>query len=148
MFITDVLCVPVRSGFFADDQAAIRAGAAHDGFAYVGDPVTPGFRSIRQAGEAVSVMLLLNDGQVAYGDCAAVQYSGVGGRDAVFDASTAIEAIERFVVPMLRGREIDDFRGVATAVDTFTVRGRRLHTAIRYGLTQALPAAVARSRGV
>lgn len=148
MFITDVLCVPVRSGFFADDQAAIRAGAAHDGFTYVGDPVTPGFRSIRQAGEAVSVMLLLNDGQVAYGDCAAVQYSGVGGRDAVFDASTAIEAIERCVVPMLRGREIDDFRGVAMAVDTLTVQGHRLHTAIRYGVTQALLDAVAKAHGV
>jgi methylaspartate ammonia-lyase len=148
MFISDVLCVTVRSGYFADDQAAIRAGAAHDGFTYAGDPVTPGFRSIRQAGEAVTVMLLLDDGQVAYGDCAAVQYSGVGGRDAVFDASTAVEAIERHVIPMLRGREVVDFRGVAAAVDTLTVDGQPLHTAIRYGVTQALLDAAARARGV
>lgn len=148
MFITDVLCVPVRSGFFADDQAAILAGAAHDGFTYIGDPITPGFSSIRQAGEAVSVMLLLDDGQVAYGDCAAVQYSGVGGRDAVFDARTAVEAIERYVVPMLRGREIVDFRSVATEVDTLMVAGRQLHTAIRYGVTQALLDAAAKARGI
>jgi methylaspartate ammonia-lyase len=148
MFISDVLCVPVRSGFFADDQAAVGAGAAHDGFTYAGDPVTPGFRSVRQAGEAVSVMLLLDDGQVAQGDCAAVQYSGVGGRDAVFDAAAAVEAIERHVVPMLRGREVGAFRGVAEAVDSLTVRGRPLHTAVRYGVTQALLDAAAKARGV
>jgi methylaspartate ammonia-lyase len=72
MHIVDVLQVAVRSGFFADDQAAIRAGARHDGFTYSGFPVTPGFRAIRQPGEAVSVMLLLDDGQVAYGDCASM----------------------------------------------------------------------------
>ena len=33
-------------------------------------------QAIRQAGEAISVMLVLDDGQVALGDCAAVQYSG------------------------------------------------------------------------
>jgi methylaspartate ammonia-lyase len=148
MFINDVLCVPVRSGFFTDDQAAIRAGAPHEGFTYAGEPVTPGFRSVRQAGEAVSVMLLLDDGQVAHGDCAAVQYSGVGGRDAVFDAAAAVEAIENQVAPMLRGREVGDFRSLATAVDTFTVDGRPLHTAVRYGLTQALLDAVAKARGV
>jgi methylaspartate ammonia-lyase len=36
MKIVDVVCEPVRSGFYRDDQAAIRAGAAHDGFLYVG----------------------------------------------------------------------------------------------------------------
>jgi methylaspartate ammonia-lyase len=146
--VVDVLCVPVRSGFFADDQAAIRSGAVHDGFGYAGDPVTPGFRTVRQAGEAVSVLLLLDDGQVAQGDCAAVQYSGVGGRDAVFGAAAAIEVIERHVAPMLRGRRLGDFRSVAAAVDSVTVAGRPLHTAIRYGLTQALLDAVARARGV
>jgi methylaspartate ammonia-lyase len=148
MLITDVLCVPVRSGFFADDQAAIRAGREHDGFTYAGDPVTPGFRAVRQAGEAVSVMLLLEDGRTAHGDCAAVQYSGVGGRDAVFGAAEAVEVIDREVAPMLRGRKIDGFRGLAESVDSMTVGGQRLHTAIRYGVTQALLDAAATARGV
>jgi len=140
--------VAVRSGFFADDQQAILAGAAHDGFTYSGDPVTPGFSSIRQAGEAVSVMLLLDDGQVAHGDCAAVQYAGVGGRDAVANGAAAVAAIERDVAPLLMGRELVDFRSIATLVDTLLIDGRPLHTAIRYGVTQALLDAVARSRGV
>jgi methylaspartate ammonia-lyase len=148
MLIKDVLAVPVRTGFFADDQAAIRAGLSHDGFVYTGAPVTPGFRAIRQAGEAVSVLLVLDDGQVAHGDCAAVQYSGVGGRDSVFDAASAAAMIERHVAPVLRGTEVLAFRDAAVAIDTLEVDGRRLHTAIRYGVTQALLDAAARARGV
>jgi methylaspartate ammonia-lyase len=148
MVISDVLPVAVRSGFFADDQAAIRAGAEHDGFTYAGAPVTPGFRAIRQPGEAVSVMLVLDDGQVACGDCAAVQYSGAGGRDGLFDAARAIGSIERHVAPLLRGAAITDFQAMAAAVDGLLAGGERLHTAIRYGVTQALLDAVARARGV
>src|SRR4030088_2328999 len=109
MLIVEVMAIPVRTGFYADDQAAIRAGAQPDGFRYGGAPVTPGFRAIRQPGEAVSVMLLLDDGQVAYGDCAAVQYAGVGGREALFDAATAVELIDRQVAPLLRGAAVGDF---------------------------------------
>jgi methylaspartate ammonia-lyase len=148
MFISDVVCVPVRSGFFADDQAAILGGAVHDGFGYTGDPVTPGFRSVRQAGEAVSVLLVLDDGQIGHGDCAAVQYSGVGGRDAVFDSAVAAQAIRAHVAPILRGRELSDFRSVAAVVDALVIDGHPLHTAIRYGVTQALLDAVAKARRV
>ena len=118
MIIADVLAVPVRAGFFADDQAAIRAGAAHDGFTYSRTPLTPGFRTIRQPGEAVSVLLVLDDGQIAHGDCAAVQYSGVGGRAAVFRAAPAVDVIERHVAPLLRGRAGHD-------VSRACARGRR-----------------------
>jgi methylaspartate ammonia-lyase len=148
MIISDVLAVPVRSGFFADDQAAIGAGATHDGFTYAGRPQTAGFSAIRQAGEAVSVLLLLDDGQVAHGDCAAVQYSGIGGRDAVFDAVAATDTIERDVAPLLRGTQVADFRAIAPMIDRLAVDGRPLHTAIRYGVTQALLDATARVRGV
>jgi methylaspartate ammonia-lyase len=148
MIITDVLAVPVRSGFFVDDQAAIGAGARHDGFTYAGRALTTGFSAIRQAGEAVSVLLLLDDGQVAQGDCAAVQYSGVGGRDLVFDAQTAATTIERQVAPLLRGTPVGDFRAAATFIDQLNVDGRPLHAAIRYGVTQALLDAAARARGV
>jgi methylaspartate ammonia-lyase len=148
MIITDVLAVPVRSGFFVDDQAAIQNGATHDGFTYTGSAVTAGFSAIRQAGEAVSVLLLLDDGQVAYGDCAAVQYSGVGGRDAVFDAEAAATTIERHVAPLLRGTPVAGFRSAARLIDRLILDGRPLHTAIRYGVTQALLDAAARARGV
>ncbi len=148
MVITDVIAVPVRSGFFADDQAAIRAGAVHDGFTYSGVPLTPGFVAIRQPGEAVSVLLLLDDGQVAHGDCAAVQYSAVGGRAPLLRGHVALEVIERHVAPLLRGKRITNFRDAAGEIDTLVVDGERLHVAIRYGVTQALLDAVALARGV
>jgi methylaspartate ammonia-lyase len=141
MKIVDVLAVPVAAGFFADDQAAIRAGAEHDGFGYRGGSRTPGFTAIRQAGEAVSVLLVLDDGSVAHGDCAAVQYSGAGGRDPVFRAESARADIAEHLVPLLAGTELTSFRDLAEAVDA-----QPLHTAIRYGATQAVLDAVARSR--
>jgi len=59
------------------------------------------------------VLLLLNDGQIAHGDCAAVQYAGVGGREPLFLAHPAADVIGRHIVPVLRGREITNFRDVA-----------------------------------
>ena len=78
MKITKVLCSKSLTGFYFDDQAAIKAGATQDGFNYTGEPITSKFSAIRQKGEAVSIMLVLEDGQVAVGNAAAVQYSGAG----------------------------------------------------------------------
>ena len=47
MKIVDVVCSAGRTGFYFDDQRAIKAGAGHDGFTYVGDPVTEGFAAVR-----------------------------------------------------------------------------------------------------
>lgn len=148
MRIADVLAVPVRAGFFSDDQAAIRNGAAHDGFGYRGAPVTPGFAAIRQPGEAVSVVLLLEDGSTAFGDCVAVQYGGVGGRDPLFSAAAAQAQVEDQVAPLLRGRRLATFRSCAEEVDRFEGPDGRLTAAVRYGVTQALLGAVASARRV
>ena len=102
---------------------------------------------MRQAGESISVMLVLEDGQVAYGDCAAVQYSGAGGRDPLFLAKDFIPVIENNIKPQLVGREADSFKNLSEMVEAITVNGKRLHTAIRYGVTQAILDAVARATG-
>ena len=104
MIIKNVVCAPGRTGFYFDDQRAIKRGAGHDGMFYIGQPVTEGFSAVRQAGEAISVMLILEDGQVAYGDCAAVQYSGAGGRDPLFLAKDFIPIIEQYIKPCLVGQ--------------------------------------------
>jgi methylaspartate ammonia-lyase len=149
MKIVDLCTVPVRAGFFVDDQAAIRAGAVSDGFGYRGAPITPGFGAIRQAGQALSVLLFLDDGSVAHGDCAASQYSGAGGRDPVFDAVTAARDIDQHLAPVLIGAELTSFRELAGSVDRYrTSSGGCLHTAIRYGVTQALLDAVAQQQRV
>ena len=147
MKIVNVVCSAGRTGFYFDDQRAIKAGAKHDGMFYIGQPVTERFRAVRQAGESISVMIVLEDGQVAYGDCAAVQYSGAGGRDPLFLAEEFIPVIEQYIKPVLVGREADDFRGLCKEMEAIQVEGKRLHTAIRYGVSQAILDAVARATG-
>ena len=148
MKIVDVVCSKALTGFYFDDQRAIKKGAGHDGFTYLGDPVTPGFQAIRQSGEAVSVMLVLEDGQVAYGDCAAVQYSGAGGRDPLFLAKDFIPVIEKEIKPRLVGRELDSFKTLAEEIDSMkdAKTGKSIHTALRYGVTQAILDAVAKGK--
>lgn len=147
MKIVDVICAPGRTGFYFDDQRAIKRGAGHDGVFYVGEPVTEGFSRVRQAGEAISVMLRLEDGQIAYGDCAAVQYSGAGGRDPLFLAQDFIPLIQAHIKPYLVGREADNFRELCAGMEAIQPDGKRLHTAIRYGVSQAILDAVAKATG-
>jgi len=148
MKIRDIVCSAGYTGFFFDDQQAIKAGALEDGNTYTGEPLTPNFTKIRMAGESVSVMFILDDGQIAFGDCAAVQYSGAGGRDPLFLASDFIPIIEREIRPLFVGREITSFREMASLADKHidSQTGRPLHTAIRYGVTQAVLDASAKSK--
>ncbi len=148
MKIVDIICSGGKTGFFFDDQRAIKHGAVPDGAAYKGEPETEGFTSVRQAGESISVMLVLEDGQIAYGDCAAVQYSGAGGRDPLFLADDFIPVIKKRIAPLLKDREITSFRSLAEEIDNLTDEktGKKIHTAIRYGVTQAILDAVAKSK--
>ena len=92
-------------------------------------------------------MIILEDGQMAYGDCAAVQYSGAGGRDSLFLAEEFIPVIEKYIKPELVGKEADSFKNLTEMMESITVDGKRLHTAIRYGVSQAILDAVAKAKG-
>ena len=138
MKIVDVILSKSYTGFYFDDQKAIKMGAKTDGLVYLGEPVTPGFTKIRMPGEAISIQLVLEDGLVANGDCAAVQYSGAGGRDPLFLADEFIPFIEENLKPLLIGEDIVNFRSLADKYDNLKINGKKLHTAIRYGVTQAL----------
>jgi methylaspartate ammonia-lyase len=146
MKILDLVCSEGKTGFYFDDQKAIVGGAGHDGFIYTGEPATTGFKSIRVPGESVSVMLILENGEVAYGDCAAVQYSGAGGRDPLFIARDFIPIIEGQVRERLLQKDASTFRELADEIDSIEIDGKRLHTAVRYGVTQALLDAASKSR--
>jgi methylaspartate ammonia-lyase len=143
MKIIDVILSKSYTGFFFDDQVAIKKGADSDGFMYIGDTATPGFGKIRVPGEAISIQLVLENGCVAYGDCAAVQYSGTGGRDPLFLADEYIPFIEKNIIPMLLKEDITTFKELANKYDRLLVDGKPMHTAIRYGITQAILSAVA-----
>ena len=149
MKITRVVCSGGLTGFYFDDQKAIKAGAQSDGAMYIGEPRTAGFSRIRQPGESISVMIFLEDGRYGWGDCAAVQYSGAGGRDPLFLADTFIPLIENEVASHLVGQEADSFVRLAREIDALTDQnGRHLHTAIRYGVSQAILDAVSKAKGL
>ncbi len=137
MKIKQVILTESFTGFYFDDQVAIKKGATQDGFFYLGEPKTPGFSKIRQKGEAISVQIVLEDGTIGIGDCAAVQYSGTGGRDPLFIAKDFIPFMEKTLVPLLLLEDFDGFRRLAEKYDRIEIKGKKLHTAIRYGLSQA-----------
>lgn len=145
MKITNVLTVPGLTGFFFDDQRAIKAGAASDGFTYKGSSVTPGFKAIRQKGESLAIMLELENGGWVHGDCAAVQYSGAGGRDPLFLAEDYAQEILPRLREFLMGRDTSaGFRGLMADFNDWSgSTGFPRHLALGYGISQALLAAVA-----
>ncbi|MBU1142344.1 MAG: methylaspartate ammonia-lyase [Firmicutes bacterium] len=138
MKIQNVILTKSYTGFYFDDQKAIKKDAQKDGFLYIGEPLTEGFKEVRVPGEAISVQLVLENGLVGLGDCAAVQYSGAGGRDPLFLANDFIPYIYRHIVPSLIGEDVSKFKPLAEKYDHMTIEGKRVHTAIRYGITQAL----------
>jgi methylaspartate ammonia-lyase len=138
MKIEDVVYAVGRSGFMNKDLAAIKGGAKANGSIYDGQPVLPGFRKITQPGTIVSVMLILEDGSVALGDCADVILTGFAGRDPLFREEDHIDFLRGAMRNFLIGKDLSAFRPLAEAVDAMTRDGHRLHTAVRYGVTQAL----------
>lgn len=146
MKIVDVVSSCGRTGFFFDDQKAIKKGARSDGNFYLGEPVTDGFSRVRQAGESLTILLVLEDGQVAMGDCCAVQYSGCGGRDPLFIASDFKKIVDERIKPLLLNRELTTFKAMAYEFDHLEFDGKRIHTALRYGITQAILDAIAKSQ--
>lgn len=143
MQIESVRAVPGVSAFYFDDQAAITDGACRDGFTYDGDPQTPGYKQIREPGQALLIEIELADGLCVSGDCAAVQYSGVGDRDPLFRAADHVAAVEQCLGPELVGRDAAAFVENERILEQFRADGKPLHTAVRYGVSQALVAAAA-----
>jgi len=126
MRIDKVLATPATGAYYATDLEALRQKPLPVEDQYRADPVTPGFRRVREVAEAVSVGLVLrqagNDESgpafpAAWGDCVAVAYSGHAGRDPVFRAADGLNAIRSHVSPILTGWEVTGFREIAAAVD-------------------------------
>src|SRR5262249_30489042 len=139
MRVKDVICSEGRSGYMHRDLAAIKSGTATpDGGIFRGKPLTTGFTRIIEPATIISVMLVLEDGQVAFGDCADVILAGVAGRDPAFTARDHIGYVRSEVAAALRGRDISKFKENAAEMDRYSRSGARLHTAIRYGVSQAL----------
>lgn len=143
MRIQDVVYSKGKSGYFNKDLAAVKAGGKANGSFVEGPPLTPGYTAIVQAGAIISIQLVLEDGSVATGECADVIFSGLAGRDPLFVPEQHLPLLESTVREWLVGRDVATFRANAEEIDRMLVSGKRLHTGVRYGLTQALLAATA-----
>ncbi|NQS92449.1 MAG: methylaspartate ammonia-lyase [Chloroflexi bacterium] len=179
--ITDLLTVPTSGAHYTDDLNAL-PDSEHSPAV----PVTPGSQNVREPAEALSVGLVLDTGQIAWGECTAVDFSGSAGRYPVFRSQAGQETIKNKLAPILIGQLIPPFRALAQEIDQlleqvieeqllpekkpgdkmtrrelFTSAGRKLssspqtkqvaivrqlHSAVRYGVSQALLQAAAISQ--
>jgi len=144
--VEDVLFAPGLGGFFYDDQGAVGRGAASHGFLYAGTPVTPGFSAIRMPAQSLGIGLRLADGSLIWGDMMSVQYPGVCGREAPFDARMAETFCREHLVPRLRDLACEGFRASCERV-LAPVSGVAIPRAIQYGVSQLLLKLAARHRG-
>ncbi len=144
--VARVDAVTGESAYYADDLLAIRAGAERDGFAYRGDPVTPGHTAIRSAGRAILLRLSTDEGAAGWGDAVSVQYSGVGGRDAPLDPVALEGQIELARSALLEAGPLDFVSG-SRLIEELRLDDAQLHTGLRYGLSQALLNAEAAATG-
>ena len=128
--------VPGEAAFYADDLMAIRAGAEHDGFAYRGEPITPGHMAVRSPSRAILLRVETSAGAVGWGDAVSVQYAGVGGRDAPVDPAALSVEID-FAARALGDAGDVGFADACTLIEDLRFDGRPLHSAVRYGFSQA-----------
>ncbi|MGI9187257.1 MAG: methylaspartate ammonia-lyase [Gaiellales bacterium] len=128
--------VPGEAAFYADDLMAIRAGAERDGFAYRGAPITPGHAAVRSPSRAILLRVETTTGAAGWGDAVAVQYAGVGGRDLPVDPATLGVEVD-FVARALQEAGELDLVAACALNEGLRFDGRPVHTAVRYGLSQA-----------
>lgn len=141
----DVRFVSGLSGYFHKDLQAVKLSPDYDPLVDNIAAVTPGFDSVVQAGEVISVLIRLPNGSVAIGDCADVIFSGAASRDPLFIPAQHLPFLNSAVRPWLLNCDVSMFRPNAVEVDApwQALGNKKLHTAVRYGLTQALLSATA-----
>ncbi|KAJ5181777.1 Methylaspartate ammonia-lyase [Penicillium cf. viridicatum] len=142
---TDVRFVSGLSGYFHKDLQAVKLSPNYDPLVDNVAAVTPGFENVVQAGEIISILIRLPNGAVAIGDCADVIFSGAASRDPLFIPAQHLPFLNTAIRSWLLKCDVSIFRPNAVKVDApwQALGNKRLHTAVRYGLTQALLSATA-----
>ena len=141
----DVKYVVGISGYFQKDLVAVRQSLRYSPLVDNITPVTPGFRKVVQPGQIISVLIFLPDGTVAIGECAGVIFAGAAARDPPLVPEDHLPFLNAVIRPWLLSCDLSGFRENAVFADNPwpELGDRNLHTAVRYGITQALLAATA-----
>ncbi|MBK8322966.1 MAG: methylaspartate ammonia-lyase [Betaproteobacteria bacterium] len=139
----DIRCITFAEGiggYWVNDQPAVQAGATRDGFFFKGDPVTPGFKAIREPSTAYCVTVELADGQLAYGDCVTVFNAGCAGRPRPLRAAH-LPTVQEECGRLFDGKSFKGFRDAADALSGLSQESWTLPVA--FGISQALLSAAA-----
>jgi methylaspartate ammonia-lyase len=140
--VVDILTASVWGGYFNDDQVAM-ATAKRDGEFVDGVAVTDGFAAPRVPARPIGIGLVLDDGFVAWGDAALVQYAGVAGREPLPDPAIVVPAVKSALTAHFSRTPVEAFRETTEAA-VEALRGSDVRsTAIEYALSQAVLRAVA-----
>lgn len=142
MRIERVIAVPALGSYYCEDVTRLQQNPIPLAERYHTKSESPSFKFVREPGEAVSVGIKLEDGFMAWGDCVSVAYAGKAGRDGVFRSALGLEQVSTLVRPLLVGTSLSNFRTMASQVS----RTPDLHPAVRFGVSQALLAAVAHEK--
>lgn len=147
---SDVQFVVGLSGYFVKDLEAVRQSPTYDPLVDNIVPCTPGFQNVVQAGQVISVLVHLPNKQLAVGDCVDVIFSGAASRDPLFVADEHLPCLESVIKPWLLGCDLSQFRPNAIRVGSPwpELLNGKLHTAVQYGLSQALLSATAQLSGL
>jgi methylaspartate ammonia-lyase len=135
--IAEGTTAPGLGGYYADDLVAVQAGAKADGLVYRGVPLTMGHRHIRNPAEALLIRLQSSNGHVGWGDAVTVQYSGFAGREPPIDPAALAPQLAIAFEELDAAGDVS-FAEACALVEGLRVESRPLHSAVRYGLSQAL----------
>jgi methylaspartate ammonia-lyase len=144
--IERAIVVPAYGGYYNEDLAAIRAGAAKDGFLYVGETLTAGFSRIKEPSEAGSVVLMLDNGQTVSGDALSVEFAGAAGRAERFRWDNQVELLQAFC-ERLETKPLSTFLPTCEELESEPSPDGLNLPAAMYGISQALLQAVAIANG-
>ncbi|KAK6541609.1 hypothetical protein TWF694_007409 [Orbilia ellipsospora] len=151
---TDVQFVVGSSGYFVKDLAAVRHSPSYNPLSSTTSiqPLTTGFQTIVQPGQIISIILHLPNNALAIGDCVDVIFSGAASRDPLFIPAEHLPTLHTTVKTWLLQCDLTSFRSNAHRLNSSWQElhgsscngaGGKLHSAIRYGVSQALLAATA-----
>lgn len=135
--ISDIFIVPTQGAYYYEDVSRLQETEIKEDDRWTAKAKTPGFSSVREIAEVVSVGILSSSGVVSWGDCVGVSYSGKSGRDGVFRHKEGVAALSA-LKPLLLGKPLAMFRSFIPVLESFSA-----HKAIHYGVSQALLSAVA-----
>ena len=138
MKIIDINYFPIVAGWYCDDKQALEQGfVKSEYYLMTGNPITKGFKKVREVGTGLGVSIKLENQRVYYGDGTSVTYAGAGGRDQLFRYEDYAEYCLSVLNKLLLNKDTDDFLDICSDFENKdNLNGS--HTAIRYAVSSAL----------